>query len=100
MRIVIRNLFFLSVVALLAACVSTPADVPQGANEKAAEINVQLGIKYFGKGEFKLADEKLRRALKQDPRSATAHWVFALLQERLGEDAEAEKLANTKSSIQ
>lgn len=91
MRIVLRSLFLLSMIVLMSACVTSPADAPQGANQKASEINVQLGIKYFGKGEYKIADEKLRRALKQDPRSATAHWVFALLQERLGEHEVAEK---------
>jgi type IV pilus assembly protein PilF len=91
MRIVLRNLLFLFVFALLSACASSPGDAPQGKNTEAAEFNVQLGIEYFGKGEYELADEKLRRALKQDPRSATAHWVFALLQQRLGEIDVAEK---------
>ena len=91
MRIGLRNLFLISVVLFISACVSSPGDAPQSENSKAAEINVQLGINYFGQGEYKLADEKLRRALRQDPRSATANWVFALLQERLGEIDVAEK---------
>ena len=92
MRIIFRNLFILSVLLLLVqACVTTNADAPLSENQKAAEINIQLGVLYIGKGEFKLADEKLRRALEQDPRSATANWVFALLQERLGEHEVAEK---------
>ena len=91
MRIVLRSLFLLCVLVILSACASSPGDSPQSENSKAAEINVQLGINYFGQGEYKLADEKLRRALRQDPRSATANWVFALLQERLGEFEVAEK---------
>ena len=92
MRIVFRTLFILVLISLvLSACATQNVDAPLTHNQKAAEINVQLGVNYFGKGEYELADEKLRRALKQDPRSATAHWVFALLQERLGENDEAEK---------
>lgn len=90
MRIRLQILFILCAMTL-SACVTGPVDAPQSQNAKAAEFNVQLGIKYFGKGEYKLADEKLRRAMKQDPRSATANWVFALLQERLGETEVAEK---------
>jgi len=89
---VLRNLFILSVtLLLLSACVSPSADAPPSENQKAAEINVQLGVRYIGRGEYEVADEKLRRALKQDPKSATANWVFALLQERLGENEVAEK---------
>ena len=91
MRLGLRMVLVLGAIALISACVSSPADQPQSENSKASEINVQLGIKYFGKGEYRLADEKLRRAMKQDPRSATANWVFALLQERLGEFNVAEK---------
>ena len=92
MRIMLRNLFVLSMlILLLSACVTPDADAPLSENQKAAEINIQLGVRYLGKGEYKLADEKLRRAIRQDPKSATAHWVFALLQERLGEYDVAEK---------
>ncbi len=89
----LHKLILLSVIVLiLSACATTSStDEPLGQNQKAAAINVQLGVNYLGQGEFELADKKLRRALKQDPSSATAHWVFALLQERLGEEAVAEK---------
>ena len=88
----LRTLFVLSILLIwLSSCTTSNIDAPLSENQKAAEINIQLGVRYLAKGEFKLADEKLRRALKQDPRSATAHWVFALLQERLGENDEAEK---------
>lgn len=93
MRIIFCKLFILSALVLLvqACATSNYNDAPLSENQKAAEINVQLGVRYFGKGEYKLADEKLRRALRQDPKSATANWVFALLQERLGEHEVAEK---------
>ena len=87
MRIMFRNLFVLCMlILLLSACAtsSTNTDAPLSENQKAAEINIQLGVRYLGKGEYKLADEKLRRAIRQDPKSATANWVFALLQEKIG----------------
>ncbi len=88
----LHNLFVLGMlILLLSACATSDIDAPLSENQKAAEINIQLGVRYFAKGEHKLADEKLRRALKQDPRSSTANWVFALLQERLGENDVAEK---------
>lgn len=93
MRIMIRELWFIGLVAfILSACATTTSnDAPLAENQKASAINVQLGVNYLRQGELKLADEKLRRAMKQDPNSSTAHWVFALLQERLGEDDVAEK---------
>ena len=93
MRIMKRNLFLIGLVSLiLSACTTTSSnDVSSGTNQKASAINVQLGVNYLRQGELKLADEKLRRAIKQDPNSSTAHWVFALLQERLGEENVAEK---------
>lgn len=92
MRIVLRNIFIVSVLLLLlSACATSGSDAPLSENQKAAEINIQLGVQYLSQQEYKLADEKLRRAMRQDPRSATAQWVFALLQERLGENEVAEK---------
>ena len=93
MYIVLRNVLLLCVVIpLVLACATISSrDAPPGPNKKAAEINTQLGVNYLSQGKLELADEKLRRALKQDPTSSTANWVFALLQERLGEHALAEK---------
>ncbi len=92
MRIVLRNVLVLSLaIFMFTACATSNTDAPLSENQKAAEINIQLGVRYLSQGEYKVADEKLRRALRQDPRSATANWVFALLQERLGENELAEK---------
>ena len=90
---IVKKIILLYFVAsILSACATTSSpDQPVSQNQKAAAINVQLGVNYLRQGEFELADQKLRRALKQDPRSSTAHWVFALLQERLGEEDVAEK---------
>jgi len=93
MRVVAKNVLLLIAMLVLATACATSnnTDAPLSENQKAAEINTQLGVRYLTKQEYKLADEKLRRAMKQDPRSATPQWVFALLQERLGENEIAEK---------
>jgi len=90
-RVVNKLLVLVVVLLFVSACASTSTDAPLTENQKAAEINIQLGVRYLAQKEYQLADKKLRRAMKQDPRSATAQWVFALLQERLGEYVVAEK---------
>lgn len=93
MRIALKNILLLSLflIALIGCVTTDSADAPAGPNKKAAEINTELGVKYLSRGELELADMKLRRALQQDPSSATTNWVFALLQERIGENEVAEK---------
>jgi len=92
MRIMIRYLFLsLFFISVTACTTKNELDLESTRDQKAAEINAQLGARYLAQGDLEIADEKLRRALKQDPKLATTHWVFALLQERLGEKDVAEK---------
>ncbi len=51
-------------------------------NEKASKINVQLGIGYYHRGNLESANEKLIKALDQDPKSSQAHHAYAVLQNR------------------
>ena len=77
---------------VLSGCASTASpEVDTGRNEKAAQINTQLGASYLNQGDLAQANKKLARAIKQDPKNATAHWVYALLKERMGEVDIAEK---------
>lgn len=79
MRIRIRLLYLL--IPLLSACVvvdEKPTDT-----EKASAINVQLGIGYLQQNKLSLANEKLLKALQYDPKSASAHNAYAILQDRL-----------------
>ncbi len=85
----VRLTFIAAVVALLQACVSVDAP-EQTQNEKASAVNVQLGIGYLQQENLDLASEKLSRALSQDPKSASAHNAFAILQERLLQNEKAE----------
>ena len=59
-------------------------------NEKASKINVQLGIGYYNQGNLELANEKLLRALDQDPKSSQAHHAYAVLQNRFLDAEKAE----------
>lgn len=84
----IIRLLISSIIALVLSACSTVATQQ---HEKAAGINVQLGISYLNEGKLELANAKLERALKEDPDSALGHWSYALLQQRLGNNASAEE---------
>jgi type IV pilus assembly protein PilF len=73
---------------LLPACVAV--DEGQTKNEKASAVNVQLGIGYLQQGNLEIASEKLTKALRQDPESASANNAYAILQDRLGQTELAE----------
>lgn len=75
-------------VAGLTACASTP-DSNTGAADparRAAELNTQLGSEYLARGQYEIALEKLKRAIRSDSDYAPAHTVIAVLYERIGED--------------
>lgn len=59
-------------------------------NKDAAELNIQLGANYIANGEYQLADDKLKKAFKQDPQSSIARWTYAILQEKLNQSKAAE----------
>jgi type IV pilus assembly protein PilF len=73
---------------LLQACVAANPGPTQ--DEKASAVNVQLGIGYLQQNKLELASEKLTKALRQDPKSASAHNAYAILQERLKQNDKAE----------
>jgi type IV pilus assembly protein PilF len=78
----------LATAVLIQGCVAV-TDGPSR-NEKASAINVQLGIGYLQQNNLTLASEKLSKALRQDPDSASAHNAFGILQERLLQNDKAE----------
>ncbi len=90
MRMELRLGAALLATGLLIACAPHgPREEVKG-DEKAARINVQLGATYLEQDNLELANIKLERALQQDPELATAHWMYALLQSRLGRPKLAE----------
>ena len=74
----------ISYICLLTVFLSACAMVPVGPtqNVKASKINVQLGVGYYQQGNLELANEKLVKALRQDPESSQAHYAYAVLQNR------------------
>lgn len=70
------------ILLIVTGCVSGP-DPDEERNRKASAINVQLGIGYLQQDNLESANEKLYKALQQNPDSAPAHNAYAILQERL-----------------
>ena len=58
--------------------------------ERAAEINLELGVEHLRKGNLQQAKEKIDRALEQNPRYGRAHLVAGMLYNRLGDERSAE----------
>jgi type IV pilus assembly protein PilF len=76
-------------VVFLAGCTSNSSGkTPQ--NEKAAEINLELGIEHLRKGNLQQAKDKIDRSLEQNPRYGRAHLVAGMLYNRLGDENKAE----------
>lgn len=75
---------------LLAGC-ATGDVAPGRSNSEAASVNLQLAVEYMKMDNLPVAREKMERALKQDPQSATVQSTAGVLYERLGDDALAEK---------
>ena len=75
----------------ISGCATTINGNPDPKPKDAAKYNARLGAEYLRKGRMKLADEKLKKALEQNPRSADAHHYFAILQQALGQTDQAQK---------
>lgn len=94
-----RIMACLALALLLAACASTGgsgtgerrAGLNQASPVRAAEINTRLGIGYLERGQLQVAMEKLETALRHDPQHVPAHLSLAMIHERLGDDASAER---------
>jgi type IV pilus assembly protein PilF len=83
-----KKALLLILLASLQACVTV--DPQQTQNEKASAVNVQLGIGYLQQNKLELAQEKLDKAIRQNPDSASAHNAYAILQDRLKQPDKAE----------
>jgi type IV pilus assembly protein PilF len=75
----------------LSGCVSTAKDKFQKPQpERAAEINLEIGIDHLRKNNLAQAKEKIDRSLEQNPRSAKAQIAAGMLYDRLGETDKAD----------
>ena len=81
------------VLAALAGCVSsgpTNKQLSKPEPERAAEINLEIGLDYLKKGNLPQAKEKIDKAVDQNPRNAKAQVAAGVLYERLGESSKAD----------
>ena len=65
--------------SLLSACVSTTTGTPapEADDADAAELNYQLGARYYQNGRYELARDRLMLAIELDPKMArrTPRWA-------------------------
>jgi type IV pilus assembly protein PilF len=82
----------INLICLMLFALSACVVVDQGPSqkEKASDINVQLGMGYYHQNNLELANEKLLKALNQNPRNAQAHHAYAVLQNRFHDKEKAE----------
>jgi len=71
---------------LLTGCISTTTGpAPMEADEAdAAELNYQLGARYYQNGKYELARDRLLLSIKLDSKNPIAHSTLALTYEALG----------------
>ena len=84
-------------ILLLTGCVTVNSNEPQLI--KASKINVQLGIGYYNRGNHELANEKLMKAIKQDPDSSQAYHALAVLQNHFLAKQKAEQYFRKSISL-
>lgn len=81
--------FGLALTAAMSGCVSSqPRFSTQP--DRAAELNMELGIEHLRRGNLAQAKERLDRSLQQNPRNAMAQVASGLLYDRLGERSRAD----------
>ncbi|WP_417499559.1 type IV pilus biogenesis/stability protein PilW [Methylophaga sp.] len=89
----VSNALVVMMFVVLTACSSNGGTRSQyvAKDAKAADINMRLGLNYMQRGDYKIALEKLEKALKQNPNLPSAHNTIALLYQRLDENEKAEE---------
>lgn len=92
------NVLLGAMAALLVAggCISTTTGPPEMKADQgdAAELNYQLGARYYRKGDYDLARDRLQLALEQDPKNGYAWSTLGLTYEALGNVRLAEEAYN------
>ena len=75
-----------AVLLLISGCISTTTGPPEKKADQgdAAELNYQLGARYYRKGDYDLARDRLELALKQNPKNGLAWSALGLTYEALG----------------
>ncbi len=74
----------------LGGCAGSNSNVVKPKPERAAEINLEIGIEHLRNGNLQQAKDKIDRSLEQNPRFGRAHLVAGMLYNRLGDESNAE----------
>ncbi|KAF0190369.1 MAG: type IV pilus assembly protein PilF [Gammaproteobacteria bacterium] len=82
MNPLVKGAVMLLIVFAVAGCAGTSK---RDGHESAAEINAKLGLAYLQQGNAELAIEKLKKALEQDSKLASAHHYIAEAYRQSGE---------------
>jgi len=83
-----RLLTGLTACLLMIGCVQTTTTTtggvkPDADEDDAAELNYQLGARYYRSGNYELARDRLLYTIGLDPKNAVAHYTLALTYEKL-----------------
>ena len=87
----------LAAILMVAGCVSTTTGPPEKKADQgdAAELNYQLGARYYRSGDDDLARDRLELALEQNPKNGLAWSALGLTYEALGNVRLAEDAYNS-----
>lgn len=96
---VVKMSLAVAVLALVGAAAAGAQDNKKNRNQDMAAINVQLGVAYLKQGNLAIAQEKLERAEKQNPRDPNVHTALAVLYERLNRPREVESHYKTATRL-
>ena len=77
--------------ALLAAPMAHPQSQPTDPMQEAGRINARLAMEYLKRDELQVAQEKIEKALAQNPKDANVQLSAGLVYERLHDTKQAEK---------
>ncbi len=82
-----KVLALLTACLFLAGCVQTTTVTggvsPDADDADAAELNYQLGARYYRSGSYELARDRLLYSIELEPKNAIAHYTLALTYEKL-----------------
>ena len=81
----------LILVFTLSGCASMQSSSDAQRSRRISEANLQLGIAFMRRGDLDTAMAKLKKAVQEDPDSASANGAIAVLYDRIGETQLAEK---------
>jgi type IV pilus assembly protein PilF len=81
-----RLLTVAACLALTSGCISTTTGTspPEANDTNAAELNYQLGARYYQSGKYELARDRLLLSIELDPKRPLAYTTLALTYEALG----------------